>query len=174
MNYSIKYSIIKLKKPTHDNYKLSLEENNMNKYVEIIDELNSTIEIASQNKSQINLCMIASAKDKTTNCADYSEHSVTTSYLSLVELDELLGYFQEFGIYTTVFFDIEDFIKQYYENKLILKPNIIFETSPKGIGRGKDALIPCLCDIWGIKHLGPMANVNCLCSSKYQWGSILL
>ena len=143
----------------------------MKKYVEIIGELDDIIEIANRNKSQISLCIIASAKGKTTNYTDYSEHSISTSYLSLAELDELLGYFQEFGIYTTVFFDIEDFIKKYYGNKI--KPNIIFETSPKGIGRGKDALIPCLCDIWGIKHFGPMATVNCLCSSKYQWGSIL-
>lgn len=113
-------------------------------------------------------------KDKTTNYADYSEHSVSTSYLSLAELDELVGYFQEFGIYTTVFFDIEDFIQHYYSDNFIMKPSIIFETSPKGIGRGKDALIPCLCDIWGINHLGPTATVNCLCSSKYQWGSILM
>ena len=145
----------------------------MDKYINIMDELNKTIEIAKQQKTQIKLCIIASVKDKTTNYADYSEHSVSTSYLSLAELDELVGYFQEFGIYTTVFFDIEDFIQHYYSDNFIMKPSIIFETSPKGIGRGKDALIPCLCDIWGINHLGPTATVNCLCSSKYQWGSIL-
>lgn len=68
-----------------------------------MDELNKTIEIANQQKAQIKLCIIASVKDKTTNCTDYSEHSVSTSYLSLATLDELVGYFQEFGIYILYF-----------------------------------------------------------------------
>lgn len=145
----------------------------MEAYAKIKEELNKTIDVAKQHKTQIKMCIIASVKDKTKKCADYSEHSVSTSYLTMADVDELLGYFQEFGIYTTVYFDIEDYIKNYYSCDEKERPNLIFETSPKGIGRGKDALIPCLCDIWGVKHLGPTANVNCLCSSKYQWGAIL-
>lgn len=142
-------------------------------YDDIIKEINKIIHTADENKSEIKLSIIASVKDKTVNYDDYHEHSVSTSYLSLATLNELLGYFQEYDVYTTIDFDIEEFLKRFYTQENKIRPNIIFETSPKGIGRGKDALIPCLCDIWGIKHLGPSANITCLCSSKYQWGSIL-
>lgn len=139
---------------------------------EIIDDLNEIIKKANESRSKINLAVIASVKNKTVNYNDYKEHSVSTSYLSLADLDEIVGYFQTAGFFTSVYIDIEDFLAKFYREDLT-KPNLIFETSPKGIGRGKDALIPCLCDIWNIMHLGPTANINCLCSSKYQWTSIL-
>lgn len=139
----------------------------------IIDDINEIIETANKNSLKINLAVIASVKNKTANYNDYKEHSVSTSYLSLANLDEIIGYFQTSGFFTSVYFDIEDFLAKFYGEDLTTKPNIILETSPKGTGRGKDALIPCLCDIWNIMHLGPTANTNCLCSSKYQWTSIL-
>ena len=136
-------------------------------------KLQKLISIATNRKNDLNIAMIASNKEKTNLATDYTKHSVRTSYLSMLETDELLGYFRNFGAYIKVYFDIEAFIEKFYKMSSDEKPNLIFETSSKGIGRGRDALIPCLCDIWNIKHLGSSSNINCLCSSKYQWSSVL-
>ena len=143
------------------------------KHEKILDNINVLIEKASSIRNNLNLYVIASIKQKTATNFDYTNQSVTTSYLSLMDLQEIMSYFQSYGVYTVLYTDIEDYLSDYYKGNLTEKPGLLFETSPKGIGRGKDALIPCLCDIEGIKHLGPTANVNCLCSSKYQWTSIL-
>lgn len=120
-----------------------------------------------------NIYIIASTKESTANCRDYKYHSVTTSYLSRAEMDELVISFRRFSNYLQVYTDIELFLLDYYNKKLRVPPTLIFETSAKGIGRGRDALIPALCDIWNIRHLGPVASANIICSSKYQWTSIL-
>lgn len=141
--------------------------------IEIMDRLNEIIEQATIIKRDVILYIIASIKEKTITNFDYEEHSVTTSYLALVDLQEIMEFFQNYGIYTILYHDVEKYLSDYYKGVITHKPKIIFETSPKGIGRGKDALIPCVCDLEKIRHLGPTANVNCLCSSKYQWTSIL-
>lgn len=142
-------------------------------FSEINEQLQILLNCADMKKNDINLFMIASIKDTTQSSMDYKRHSVTTSYLSRQTLDELLISCRKYSNYLQVYTDVEEFLMDYYNDNFRVRPTLIFETSPKGTGRGKDALIPALCDIWKIPHLGPTASANTICSSKYQWTSIL-
>lgn len=119
------------------------------------------------------VAIIASTQDHSGSWADYDQHSVKTSYLARHELEEIIASFRKYCIYVEVYTDVEDFLKAYYTAAMAVQPTMIFETSSKGIGRGRDALIPTLCDLLHYPHLGSDATSCILCSSKYQWASIL-
>ena len=136
-------------------------------------KIKSLIDYAYAMRSDMKIIIIATTKDGAASCSDYKLHSVTTSYLSRQELEELIPYFRNYCSYLEVYTDIEEFLRDYYTLNLRIHPTLIFETSPKGIGRGKDALIPAICDILHIPHLGAEATSSIVCSSKYQWTSAL-
>lgn len=137
------------------------------------EQIHSLIDFTQKRKPEIKLVIIATTKDGPSKRIDYKLHSVSTSYLSRQELEELVASFRNYCDYLEVYTDIEDFLRDYYTERLRVRPTIIFETSAKGIGRGRDALIPALCDTLGYPHIGAEATSSVLCSSKYQWTSIL-
>lgn len=139
----------------------------------LTNQVQKLIDCANSKKSSLNIIMIATSKDIPSNSGDYKFHSVTTSYLSRQELEELISSFRNYCTYLKVYTDIEEFLSDYYKKELPVQPSVIFETSAKGIGRGKDALIPTLCDVINLPHLGSEATSNIVCSSKYQWTSVL-
>lgn len=142
-------------------------------YSNLKEQICSLINFAQTRKSEIKLAIIATTKDGPSKKIDYKLHSVSTSYLSRQELEELVASFRNYCDYLEVYTDIEDFLRDYYTKTQRVRPTIIFETSAKGIGRGRDALIPALCDVLGYPHVGAEATSSVLCSSKYQWTSIL-
>lgn len=144
-----------------------MESANLKKQIE------SLIELASEKKESTRLFIVVTTKAPETMGTDYKLHSVSTSYLSRQELEELVESFREYSDYLKIYTDIEAFLRDYYAGVLPVEPTLIFESSAKGIGRGRDALIPALCDILHYPHLGAEATSSVLCSSKYQWSCVL-
>lgn len=140
---------------------------------EIREQLQELISLAQKIRDTTYIAIIASTQDHSEKWADYDLHSVKTSYLARHELEEIIASFREYCAYLEVFTDIEDFLKARYAGTLKVQPTMIFETSSKGIGHGRDALVPTLCDLLCYPHLGSDATSCILCSSKYQWTSIL-
>lgn len=139
----------------------------------IREQLQKLITLAKDRSNTIYIAIIASTQDHSEKWADYGLHSVKTSYLARHELEEIIASFREYSAYLEVYTDIEDFLKALYTETLKIQPTMIFETSSKGIGHGRDALVPTLCDLLNYSHLGSDATSCVLCSSKYQWTSIL-
>lgn len=131
------------------------------------------INYAHMKRQDTKIIIIASLKDESAEWTDYKIHSVSTSYLSRQELEELVDSFRKYSDYLEIYTDIEVFLHDYYTKTLRVQPTLIFETSSKGIGHGRDALIPTLCDVIHYPHIGAEATSNVICSSKYQWSSIL-
>lgn len=142
-------------------------------YKDLTKNLRTLIQCAEEKRTSTQMYIIATTKDNAPSVPDYPLHSVSTSYLSRQELDELVRNFRYYCDYLEVYTDIEAFLKDYCNRKLRVEPTIIFETSARGTGRGKDAFIPALCDIFQLPHLGAEATAGVLCSSKYQWTSAL-
>lgn len=139
----------------------------------IREQLEELIDLAKRKSNTTYIAIIASTQDHSEKWADYDLHSVKTSYLARHELEEIIASFREYSAYLEVYTDIEDFLKALYTETLKIQPTMIFETSSKGIGHGRDALVPALCDLLNYSHLGSDATSCVLCSSKYQWSSIL-
>lgn len=142
-------------------------------YRHLTENLQKLLQLAEENRTNTRLYVIATTKDNTVCASDYPLHSVSTSYLSRQELDELVKNFRYYCDYLEIYTDIEAFLRDFCGHKLRVEPTIIFESSALGTGRGRDALIPALCDVFRLPHLGAEATAGVLCSSKHQWTSIL-
>ncbi|WP_181429490.1 ATP-grasp domain-containing protein [Enterococcus plantarum] len=68
-------------------------------------------------------------------------------------------------------FFLEVIHKQYFN--LEKEFNIVYDTTQKGSGRGKDSLIPAFCDLFNIIYTGTNPYVNSLTSNKYDWTKLL-
>ena len=134
---------------------------------EIIKKLKEYIDLANSKAPQLKVAFITSIQNETPTINDFSMQSVCTSYLSREDCNELLSAFRENKIYTELYIDCEEFFKAFYSEKF--NCNIVFETSPQGIAKGKDALIPSFCDSVGFPHIGPDAASALRCGNKYQW-----
>lgn len=130
------------------------------------------VETTRRHLDKIHLYMILNTKKHTIDYEDYLDNSISTEYFDLNELEELLDSVHKFGIYSTVYYDVCDFIKD-VATKQFSKYDILFETTQKGIGKGKDALIPALCDIMKLAHTGSNAVFNVISNDKYCWNKYL-
>lgn len=135
-------------------------------------QINELINTARVNLNRFEVCIVANVENITKNISDYTENSITTEFLELSELDELVTSAQGFGIYTTVFYDTTDFIEKIIKghNTGIL---VLFEMTQKGTGKGKDTLLPSFCDMIGCIHTGPNAYSNAITGNKYAWTKLL-
>lgn len=119
------------------------------------------------------IIFLANVKDMTANRYDYTDSSILTEFLTMEEYNELLTSLQNLGFYTLTYFNTEDFIKDYFNEKFNGSKIIVFEGTQKGIGRARDSYIPAFCDLEGLFHTGPNAYVNSICTNKYHWTKIL-
>lgn len=134
---------------------------------EIIKKLKEYIDITNNKAPGLKVAFVTSIQNETPTLNDFSTQSVCTSYLSRADCNELLNAFRENNIYTELYIDCEEFFKSFYSKNF--NCNIVFETSPQGIAKGKDALIPSFCDSVGFPHVGPDAASVLRCGNKYQW-----
>lgn len=135
--------------------------------------INLLIQKAQAALNDITIIFLANVKNVTSNQYDYSDCSILTEFLSMEECNELLASLQNFGFFTLVYYNTEEFIRDYYNKKFSTSKIILFEGTQKGIGKAKDSYIPAFCDLEGLLHTGPNAYVNGICTNKYHWTKLL-
>ena len=123
---------------------------------------------AKHNTSEITIIFLANVIGHTPNRNDYEDTSILTEFLSLTEYNELISYLQNYGFYVLTYFDTNKFIIDYLSAKFPSTQLIIFEGSQKGTGKARDSFIPAFCDLEGLRHTGPNAYVNSICTNKYH------
>ncbi len=134
---------------------------------ELIKLLNCYKNIALRKDNNLKIALIVSVIGKTNTTNDFKNHSVTTAYLTAEDCNELINALRLNGFYVELYTDFETFLKDYYNG--LFNCNFIFESSPKGIAKGKDALLPSFCDSVGLKHIGPDGSSCLRCCNKYMW-----
>lgn len=135
--------------------------------------INLLIQKAQAALADITIIFLANVKNVTSNRYDYSDSSILTEFLSVEECNELLTSLQNFGFFTLIYYNSEEFIRDYYNEKFATSKIIIFEGTQKGIGKARDSYIPAFCDLEGLLHTGPNAYVNGICTNKYHWTKLL-
>lgn len=141
--------------------------------MDIKETIDLLIKKANGVLSDTTIIFLANVKDVTFNNYDYSDSSILTEFLSIDECNELLTSLQNFGFYTLTYFNLEDFIKDYFNGEFSSSKIILFEGTQKGIGKARDSYIPAFCDLEGLLHTGPNAYVNSICTNKYHWTKLL-
>ena len=141
---------------------------------EIKHYLDKYIQVTHNFSSSLKVALVSSVQDETKTLKDFPNdyNSIITSYMSRKDIDELIHLFRENEIYVELFNDIEMFFKQFYSENWIC--NSVFETSPQGIAKGKDAILPAFCDTVGLLHFGPNAAANLRVGNKYNWYCVLI
>lgn len=135
--------------------------------------INLLIQKAQAALPDITIIFLANVKSVTSNRYDYSDSSILTEFLSVEECNELLTSLQNFGFFTLIYYNSEEFIRDYYNEKFTTSKIIIFEGTQKGIGKARDSYIPAFCDLEGLLHTGPNAYINGICTNKYHWTKLL-
>ncbi|MBD5131237.1 MAG: hypothetical protein HDT28_01390 [Clostridiales bacterium] len=140
---------------------------------EIKKVLDKYIQVTHKFSSRLKVALVSSVQNETKTRLDFPhEHnSVITSYMSRKDIDELIRLFRENEIYVELFSDIELFFKKLYSKNWDC--NSVFETSPQGIAKGKDAILPAFCDTVGLLHFGSDAASNLKVGNKYNWYCVL-
>lgn len=141
---------------------------------EIRKYLDKYILVTHKLSSKLKVALVSSVQNETKTLNDFPEeyNSIITSYMSRKDIDELIRLFRENGIYVELFSDIERFFKQLYSENW--ECNSVFETSPQGIAKGKDAILPAFCDTIGLLHFGSDAASNLRVVNKYNWFCVLM
>lgn len=137
---------------------------------QLIEQLIST---AQKEVSSTTILFLANVQGITSNNNDYTDNSIITEFLTMSEYNELLSSVQDFGFYVLTYFDSNEFLRDYLNDKFKTQKLVIFESTQKGIGRARDAFLPAYCDLENLVHTGPNAYVNSICTNKYHWTKLL-
>lgn len=140
---------------------------------QIISQLISSVE---KIKETVALIVVSNVKGITSNHSDYEKYSVCTEFFSENEMEEIVSCFRQFGIYTKIYFDENEFIRATLEgeHKIFGKRNIIvYNSSQKGTGPGRKSLLPAFCNLNKLNIIGSNAYVVSLCRHKYHYNQIL-
>lgn len=120
------------------------------------------------------ITVVANVKGQTqTN--DYHDYSVITDFFSEKEMEEIITAFRSFGYYVEAFVDEMDFIKVIVggnKGKQRLR-EIVYNTSQKGTGASRHALMPAFCKLYEVPYIGSNGYVSSLCRHKYHFNNLL-
>jgi D-alanine-D-alanine ligase len=101
---------------------------------------------------------------------DYSKFSVTTEYLSDVELDQLLQGFRDGGLVTDLYVGELSFIRALTSGLAAAGSKnipLVYSTVPSGTWHGRDSLVPALCGAFKVSYCGSNAYAMGVSGNKY-------
>jgi len=131
-------------------------------------------------KHEINLrkrkiVVVANVRNKTHNFKNLSlQMANDNEFFSTEEFDEIATALKNLDLFVKVYYNELDFFEEILEQKYKPQEIIVLNFARNGISQGKKSLIPCFCDLTGIKYSGSDAAVQSLCRNKLFWSSILI
>lgn len=139
-----------------------------------IDYIRELIQQARQLACSYEVILLTSNTFKTRNSDDYVEYSIKSEFLSDDEEIKIVTALHNNGFSVRQFYNEEDFIEYVSSsNHQELSNKIVISTAQKGTKIGRKSLIPAICDLYGISHVGSNPYVVSLCRDKYRCGCIL-
>lgn len=142
--------------------------------MEIIDYY---LKLASINKDKIMVLMVTNVDGKTKLEDDYNKNSLTSEYLTELELEELNKGFKISGFNTKIYYEEMEFIKQISSRSKPLsnkpKIEIVLSMAQKGRKEGRKSLLPAFCDLYDLPYTSSNPYSVSLCRNKYHSGILL-
>ncbi len=140
--------------------------------------MNELIEFLETNSNKIKedavLLIVCNAKSKTVTSKNYNGFSIDTEFLSDEELNEITNMANGQGIPFRIFYDERDFIENLIlNNSKNFEHFIVYNSAQNGVGPGRKALIPSICNYFNIRYTGSNPYSVCLCRDKFAINSIL-
>ncbi len=120
------------------------------------------------------LHLIANTLDKTPLVPiGLGNHVSQDELFSREEFAEIASALYSIYGYVYVYYSETDFIRSLFSEKIDIKRSLIYNLSRDGTKEGKKSLIPCICDLFGLKYTGSNAFVLSLMRNKYAFSTIL-
>ncbi|QOX63994.1 hypothetical protein FRZ06_11945 [Anoxybacterium hadale] len=135
-----------------------------------LEELWKNTEATLQN---VILCVVCNTQASSPELFQ-GKFSMTTEYLSDDEFEQIICMFNTLQCKTKFFFNEDEFIEYYLNNKNRMTPYIIvYNSAQSGFGAGRKSLIPSFCQLHALKFTGSNAYVVSLCRHKFHVNKIL-
>jgi len=129
---------------------------------------------ASANETAI--ILVISVRGLTRLRRDYERHSVSASFLTAEELDDVISGYRQAGFYVRHFHDETEFMQWTLEGGLTDLPHprkLVYTSAVNGTGAGRRCLVPSFCALEGIPTMNSDAYSCAINRHKFHWGRLL-
>jgi D-alanine-D-alanine ligase len=119
---------------------------------------------------EVGVVLVANVKGKTTPADDYEGDSIITEFLSAKELDDIVAYFEEAGLYCEVLLDEEGFLKWLSEgrNHFPRRQPVVFNLAQNGTGPARLTVVAGLCRLFKIPLVDSNAYAVAVAQHKFH------
>ncbi len=139
-------------------------------------EIQQMISNASAIAKDTALILIINVKSQSRQMDDYAHHSMRTSFLNDIEINEIIEAIRDAGFYVQHFPDEIDFFKWVLSgeyDRLDIKNKFIYTSAINGKGPARRALMPAFCAHFGIKTLNSDAYSCAINRHKFHCSKLL-
>jgi D-alanine-D-alanine ligase len=122
------------------------------------------------------LILVISVRGQTRLRRDYDAYSVAASFLSSIELDDILISLRSKGIYVEHLADETEFISWYCNGGFDALPRpikLVYTSAVNGTGPGRRCLVPAFCSLEGIPTVNSDAYSCAINRHKFHWNKLL-
>jgi D-alanine-D-alanine ligase len=122
------------------------------------------------------IILVISVRGLTRIRRDYDRHSVSASFLTAEELDDVISGYRQSGFYVQHFSDETDFIKWFLSGGFDALPypkKLLYTSAVNGTGAGRRCLVPSFCALEGIPTMNSDAYSCAINRQKFHWGRLL-
>jgi D-alanine-D-alanine ligase len=140
------------------------------------NEVRRLIEFVERRASEIAVLAVINVKSRTRQLADYTHHSMRTSFLNDLEIDAIVGALRECGFFTQHFADERDFFSWILAgsgNSLGRQCQLVYTSALNGSGPGRRALVPAFCAHMSIPTLNSDAYSCAINRQKFHVSRLL-
>src|SRR5665213_2814614 len=126
--------------------------------------------------SRLSVILVISVRGQTRLRRDYEAYSVAASFLSSIELDDIIVSLRSEGIYVEHLADESEFIKWYSDGGYDSLPRplkLVYTSAVNGTGPGRRSLIPAFCSLEGIPTVNSDAYSCAINRHKFHWSRLL-
>lgn len=119
------------------------------------------------------LAIVCNIKSRLESADNYGSFSTDTEFLSDDELQQLTKMALAQDIAFRIFTDEDSFLRYILTPNTNMKNIIVYNSAQSGIGAGRKALIPSICNYYHIRHTGSDAYRVSLCRDKLAVSALL-
>jgi len=122
------------------------------------------------------IILVISVRGLTRIRRDYDRHSVTASFLTAEELDDVIYGYRQSGFYVQHFPDETEFMQWYLAGEFNALPHankLVYTSAVNGTGAGRRCLVPAFCALEGIPTMNSDAYSCAINRHKFHWGRLL-
>src|SRR5262245_26467279 len=134
------------------------------------DWLLTRVHLGERLSASVGILLVANVKGKTVPRDDYDGDSIITEFLSATELDDIVGYFQQAGLYCEALLDEAGFLAWLRDgrSRFPRKQPLVYNLSQTGTGPARLTTVAGLCRLYGLPLVDSDAHAVAIAQHKFH------